>query len=444
MTRSGILDRAFDFNPPAFPPKTWLKDMTKPKNYEKRASQLLEYFEYLVSKPIILKDALFQKEIQLPKHLQKQMSEIAMDLQSRKKVIEKWGHSPSMHKHYKKQQNKLQIKNKNKNKNKNSNSNSNGNSPNKRLKVQQTNKNSRNYISTNQSHMNSNNLGNPKKKNNSNMKKNKNHGDNLSTNRSGHNIIDSNTNTNIGNSNGNTINKQKNIGNSKIIDNNSKIDSRENNCSNLNGNDSNTSPGINSGSGKRKNGINSTIDGNKRIVGESDFGVNENKFDNELVLGNIDDSVNYFNNDEISHGCKILGLIETKHNYSINNNSNNNNNNSNNSKINGSENLNNRFLSPSSSSSSSSSLSGSCVGKYGNRNIRHITFDSNDLDAALEELQEQTQNEFLEDNPHDTIFMGSEEDDQFNEELYHNALETLNIFSIEFSCSCLFSAFVFG
>ena len=107
MTRSGILDRAFDFNPPAFPSKEWRKDMTKPKNYQKRSSQLLKYFQCLVSKPIILQDTLFQKGIQLPK----QMCDIA--------------NGESMPKHPKKQENKLQIKNNNvESDNTNSNNNS--------------------------------------------------------------------------------------------------------------------------------------------------------------------------------------------------------------------------------------------------------------------------------------------------------------------------------
>ena len=50
--------------------------MTKPKNYNKRASELLEYFENLVSNVTIINDETFQQAIQLSYYLQNQLNYI--------------------------------------------------------------------------------------------------------------------------------------------------------------------------------------------------------------------------------------------------------------------------------------------------------------------------------------------------------------------------------
>eukprot|EP01084_Bolivina_argentea_P082584 149520_1 len=88
LSKNEVFQKAFNYDPPKFPPKSWMTDFTKPKNYKKRAKKLLDYFEILVSKPLVLRDKLFQKGIHLPKALQKTMSQIAVDLQSRKRVID--------------------------------------------------------------------------------------------------------------------------------------------------------------------------------------------------------------------------------------------------------------------------------------------------------------------------------------------------------------------
>ncbi|ETO24597.1 hypothetical protein RFI_12559 [Reticulomyxa filosa] len=80
LLRSGILDRAFKFTPPNFPGKYWFKDMTKPKNYEKRGQELLIYLRALVSKPTILKFAEFQTSINLPNSLKRSVGEIANNM----------------------------------------------------------------------------------------------------------------------------------------------------------------------------------------------------------------------------------------------------------------------------------------------------------------------------------------------------------------------------
>ena len=83
LEKQGLLAHAWRSNSlskPVFPAKTWFKDMTKPKNYTKRAQEILKYFQKLTSKPRILSDSKFQKGIQLPKKLRKNIKDIAKDL----------------------------------------------------------------------------------------------------------------------------------------------------------------------------------------------------------------------------------------------------------------------------------------------------------------------------------------------------------------------------
>ena len=61
---------------PVFPSKKYWQSMTKPKNYNKRASELLEYFQSLVSNVIIINDETFQQGIQLSCYLQNQLNYI--------------------------------------------------------------------------------------------------------------------------------------------------------------------------------------------------------------------------------------------------------------------------------------------------------------------------------------------------------------------------------
>ncbi|ETO30857.1 hypothetical protein RFI_06264 [Reticulomyxa filosa] len=80
LVRDGILDRAFGSTPPNFPGKAWFKDMTKPKNYEKRGQELLEYLRGLVSSPTILQAVDFQKGIELSDNLISVVVEIANNM----------------------------------------------------------------------------------------------------------------------------------------------------------------------------------------------------------------------------------------------------------------------------------------------------------------------------------------------------------------------------
>ena len=49
--------------------RNWWKDYTKPENYNKRADQLLKYFQSLLQHEAVTKNWIFQNGIYLPKHL---------------------------------------------------------------------------------------------------------------------------------------------------------------------------------------------------------------------------------------------------------------------------------------------------------------------------------------------------------------------------------------
>merc|ERR1719474_751346 len=65
LSKQEIFQRAFKYDPPSFPSKSYFTDYTKPKNYKKRAKKLEEWFQKLLLKPAILKDPVFQKGIDL-------------------------------------------------------------------------------------------------------------------------------------------------------------------------------------------------------------------------------------------------------------------------------------------------------------------------------------------------------------------------------------------
>ena len=99
LSKSEVFQKAFNYDPPKFPPKYLFKDFTKPKNYRQRGKQLLLWFRFLLSKPLILRDKIFQKGIHLQKELQIKMSQIAIDLQSRKRVINLYANHNHNHNH---------------------------------------------------------------------------------------------------------------------------------------------------------------------------------------------------------------------------------------------------------------------------------------------------------------------------------------------------------
>jgi len=73
---------------PKFPPKTWLSDMTKPKNYNKRADELFSYFKTLLKDPKFLKWHEFHKLLNLGPELRSKVMEIADSMISQRHVIE--------------------------------------------------------------------------------------------------------------------------------------------------------------------------------------------------------------------------------------------------------------------------------------------------------------------------------------------------------------------
>lgn len=73
---------------PKFPPKTWLSDMTKPKNYEKRAHELLIYFRDLIKHPSFLRWQVFHNLLELPEELRKQFKKIADDMESKNVLMQ--------------------------------------------------------------------------------------------------------------------------------------------------------------------------------------------------------------------------------------------------------------------------------------------------------------------------------------------------------------------
>lgn len=73
---------------PKFPPKTWLSDMTKPRNYEKRAQELLIYFRDLIKNPSFLRWQVFHNLLDLPEELRKQFKKIADDMESKTQLMQ--------------------------------------------------------------------------------------------------------------------------------------------------------------------------------------------------------------------------------------------------------------------------------------------------------------------------------------------------------------------
>jgi len=72
---------------PKFPPKTWLRDMTKPKNYHKRAEELHAFLKALLQDAEFLKWSPFHDLLNLPQHLKKKMIEIADSMKYKADVI---------------------------------------------------------------------------------------------------------------------------------------------------------------------------------------------------------------------------------------------------------------------------------------------------------------------------------------------------------------------
>lgn len=74
---------------PKFPPKTWLSDMTKPKNYNKRAEELLYYFKELIKDAEFLKWPPFHELLGLAANnkLKAKMIEIAESMVAKRQIV---------------------------------------------------------------------------------------------------------------------------------------------------------------------------------------------------------------------------------------------------------------------------------------------------------------------------------------------------------------------
>jgi len=73
---------------PKFPPKTWLRDMTKPKNYHKRAEELHAFIKELLQDAEFLKWQHFHDLLNLPPNLKKKMIEIADSMISKREILQ--------------------------------------------------------------------------------------------------------------------------------------------------------------------------------------------------------------------------------------------------------------------------------------------------------------------------------------------------------------------
>lgn len=73
---------------PKFPPKTWLRDMTKPKNYNKRAEELHTFVKELIQTPKFLKWTTFHDLLALPPNLKKKIEEIADSMISKEEILQ--------------------------------------------------------------------------------------------------------------------------------------------------------------------------------------------------------------------------------------------------------------------------------------------------------------------------------------------------------------------
>jgi len=87
LSKSEQFQKAFNYDPPSFPSKSYFTDYTKAKNYQKRAKKLHKWFEEILKQPAVLTDKTFQSGIHLPKHLQDKMTEIGIDWANMKRVL---------------------------------------------------------------------------------------------------------------------------------------------------------------------------------------------------------------------------------------------------------------------------------------------------------------------------------------------------------------------
>eukprot|EP01084_Bolivina_argentea_P066020 120336_1 len=79
LSNNQDFQKAFDNDIPKFPSKNWIKNYSKPNNYKTRAKKLLNYFKTLISKPLILKNEIFQNGIELTTDLKQIMTQIAIE-----------------------------------------------------------------------------------------------------------------------------------------------------------------------------------------------------------------------------------------------------------------------------------------------------------------------------------------------------------------------------
>jgi len=98
LSKQETFQKAFKYDPPPFPSKSYFTDYTKPKNYKKRAKKLEEWFKQLLLKPTILRNHVFQKGIDLNKPLQDKMTEIAIDLGNRDVILKTYDRKKGKHK----------------------------------------------------------------------------------------------------------------------------------------------------------------------------------------------------------------------------------------------------------------------------------------------------------------------------------------------------------
>eukprot|EP01084_Bolivina_argentea_P085692 154896_1 len=75
--KDNLFQKAFNGNIPKFPSKRLFTDYTKPKNYQKRAKELENYFKLLISNSLILNNSFFQNSIKLNHELKQLMTSIA-------------------------------------------------------------------------------------------------------------------------------------------------------------------------------------------------------------------------------------------------------------------------------------------------------------------------------------------------------------------------------
>eukprot|EP01083_Nonionella_stella_P201238 736298_1 len=69
LLKAKLYQDVFGDNAPKFPKKRWMFDHTKPKQYNKRANELLQWFKLIISYEEIVRYPLFHNRIRLPKIL---------------------------------------------------------------------------------------------------------------------------------------------------------------------------------------------------------------------------------------------------------------------------------------------------------------------------------------------------------------------------------------